>query len=784
MLRCLSHRKFQLSIGALFVVMAFIAIWPVGKSRLNPDDVPSLRIYDCRGTLLREVLSSQQGHGIWLPLREVSPHFCSAMVAVEDKRFYHHFGVDPFAILRAAWLNVSKHQVVSGGSTITQQLARQLYALPRRWYAKPLEALLAMRLEVWLSKEEILEQYINRVPFGNQTFGVEAAARLYFDKPAAHLSVSEAAFLAGLPQSPSGYDPYRFPDKAKQRQSMVLQAMLRAGELDSSNYIRIQQTPTEVAPRKNSFRAPHFCQMLLAEAGREQKAGGELHTTLDWALQSRIETLVTGHIHNLANQNITNASVLVLENTTGNVKAWIGAEDFFDAAHQGQVDGVLALRQPGSALKPFTYGLALESGFTAASILPDIEMHAATSGGYLSVHNYDETYHGPVRLRTALACSYNVPAVRVLEVLGADWLLSRLQKLGMSNLNKPATYYGLGLTLGNGEVSLAQLTNAYRALANGGNYSPIKTRLDEAGLSVLPFQGESVFSPQIAFLLADILSDPQARAPAFGLGGPLRLPFPCAAKTGTSKDYRDNWTVGYTSQYTVGVWVGNFDGQPMHKSSGISGAAPLFRDIMLTLHAPSDPAPFIIPPNLIKVAVCQKSGKLPGVHCSQQLEEWFIKGTAPTSVCDVHRAYLIDLRNEQLATRQTPQEQVEERVFEIWPEEYASWMAANRLPLPPASYSEPVKEPRQRLAISFPSDGDIFKIDPILRPEYQTLQLEALVPQGIETIEWIVDSVSFAKTKSPYSARWQLTEGSHRMQLKADSQPTPLYSPEILISVY
>lgn len=764
--------------------MTIIAAWPVGNNRLRPGNVPSLRIYDCRGTLLREVLSSQQGHGIWVPLQEVSPHFRSAIVAVEDKRFYHHFGVDPLAILRAAWLNVSKRKVLSGGSTITQQLARQLYALPRRWYAKPLEALLAVRLEVWLSKAEILEQYVNRVPFGNQTFGVEAAARLYFDKPAAHLSISEAAFLAGLPQSPSGYDPYRFPDKAKQRQSMVLQAMLRDGQLDLSDCFQIQQAPTEFVRKQGRFLAPHFCQMLLTEANPQQKAGGELHTTLDWALQSRIETLVTGHIRALADQNITNAAVLVLENTTGGVKAWIGAEDFFNDAHQGQVDGVLALRQPGSALKPFTYGLALESGFTAASILPDIETHAATADGGLSVRNYDETFHGPVRLRTALACSYNVPAVRVLEVLGADWLLSRLQKLGMSNLDKPANYYGLGLTLGNGEVTLAQLTNAYRALANSGLYSPIKVWQDEAVSSAPPFLRELVFSPQIAFLLTDFLSDPQARAPAFGLGGPLRLPFPCAAKTGTTKDYRDNWTVGYTSQYTVGVWVGNFDGQPMQKSSGISGAAPLFRDIMLTLHAESDPAAFVIPQNLSKVTVCEKSGKLPGANCLQQLEEWFVKGTAPTSVCDVHRAYLIDRRNGRLAVPQTPKDQVKERVFEIWPEEYLSWMAANKVPLPPGSYSELAVEPGQRLAISFPSDGDIFKIDPILRPEYQTLQLEALAPHGTNTVEWIIDSVSVAKTKSPYSARWQLTEGTHRMQLKVDSQPTPLYSPEILISVF
>lgn len=762
-------------------------IWPVGKTLLDPGNISSLRLYDHHGVLLREILSDQEGRGAWVSLRDISPLFKTAIVAVEDKKFYSHPGIDLPAIARAAWDNFSQGEIVSGGSTITQQIARQLYHLPRRWYAKPVEALLALRLELWLSKDAILEQYLNRVPFGNQTYGVESASRLYFDKPAAHLSLSEAAFLAGLPQSPSQYNPYRHFDRAKKRQLIVLQAMMKQAVLDSAGFRQARQTELKIFPAKARFLAPHFCEMVLSNISPAQKTHRDILTSLDYGLQSRIETLVAGHLKNLAAENVTNAAVLVMENKTNEIRVWIGSQDFFDEKSQGQMDGVTSLRQPGSALKPFTYGLALENGYTAASILPDIETFATTTGGDFSVHNYDETFHGPVRLRTALACSYNVPAVRTLETLGADLLLSRLRMAGIKSLDKSAGHYGLGLTLGNGEVTLAELTNAYAALANDGLFHPLSFFAGDSAFAQgkeANSYGERIFSPQICFLLTDILSDPAARAPAFGLGGPLRLPFPCAAKTGTSKDYRDNWTVGYTTQYTVGVWVGNFDGQPMEKISGVIGAAPLFRDVFLTLHAKSDPQPFSVPQNLIRMEICPKSGKRPGPYCNARTEEWFITETAPTGECTVHRAYFVDARDGLLAGSNTQKENVEERVFEVWPPEYSSWLVANAIPFPPDSYSELSRSLGTRLAISFPDDGDVFKIDPILHPEYQTLQLEALVPPGIDMVEWLVDSLVVARCKRPFSAQWRLTAGSHRLQLKAQFNAAPITSPEVFIRVF
>jgi penicillin-binding protein 1C len=777
--------------GLALLPAAFI-LAPPAAIRLDNSRMHSWRIYDDRGKLLREVLSDEEGRGSWVPLQEMGTDAAVAVVAIEDKRFYRHPGIDLLAIMRAAWLNLRHQEVVSGGSTLTQQLARQMYSLPRRWYAKPVEALLALRLELWLSKEEILEQYLNRMPFGNQLFGIEAASRAYFAQPARQLSLAEAAFLAGLPQSPTRYNPYSFFLRACQRQKQVLQALLREQAITAERYEAALEQPIELAPRQTAFAAPHFCQMVLEQARSTPGAGHEIYTTLSSKLQARVEQLVEGHIRQLDKNHVTNAAVLVIENASGAIKAWVGSRDFFDALHQGQVDGVRSLRQPGSAVKPFTYALALENGFTAASILADVETHAATESGALAVHNYDEKYHGPVRIRTALACSYNIATVRLLEALGTDLLLERLQRAGLSSLNNAADFYGLGLTLGNGEVTLRDLSNAYRALANGGMLRPIhylsggvlSGAEHEERNTAAEWQGERIFSKAAVFIITDILADHRARAPAFGLGGPLHLPFPCAAKTGTTKDFRDNWTVGYTTRYTVGVWVGNFDGQPMEKISGITGAAPLFRDVMLELHPDLDSESFAVPPGLVQVPICPVSGQRTGAACPGSIDEWFIGGTAPESGCAVHRSVAIDLRNGFLATPATPAAYIEEKVYELWPPEYRAWMVANRLQVPPEEFSYAVNPVPPRLAIAFPNDGDILKIDPILRREYQTILLEAIVPDGIPEIEWIADDSTLARVRAPFHLRWPLQPGTHHFRVRSWQQAKAISSEVVTVRVF
>ena len=784
----MNHKVLIYGLAGAALVLVILVLIPPAHSRLESSRMASWRIYDDRGKLLREVLSDQEGRGCWIPLAEMGPHVSAAVIAVEDKRFYRHPGIDLLAIMRAAWLNMRQGEVVSGGSTLTQQLARQIYHLPRRWFAKPAEALLALRLEVWLSKAEILEQYLNRAPFGNQLFGVESASRAYFSQPARQLSLPEAAFLAGLPQSPTQYNPYSRFERARKRQTVVLAAMMRDGVINEERYHTALAQPIELSPRRAVFAAPHFCQMILERARASKQEQHEIHTTLNSRLQSRVEELLEGHIAQLSRNHVTNAAVLVLENGSGAVKAWAGSRDYFDIIHQGQVDGVRSLRQPGSAIKPFTYALALENGITAATILADIARYAGSEEAGLAVHNYDEKYHGPVRLRTALACSYNVATVRLLDALGPDLLLERLLRAGFSSLKEPAAFYGPGLTLGNGEVTLRDLTNAYRALANGGQMRPLHYLVSESAFAAMEGEaggeGQQLFSRAAAFIVTDILADHRARAPAFGLGGPLHLPFTCAAKTGTTKDFRDNWTIGYTTAYTVGVWVGNFDGQPMEKISGITGAAPIFHDVMLELHADADPLPFPVPPGLIQVPICPVSGQRTTSACPGSLDEWFVKEDEPRSECQVHRKVRIDRRTGLLAPASTPRMEIEERIFEVWPPEYRAWMAANDLPLPPEKSVRAGDETTRKMAIAFPGDGDILRIDPILRREFQTILLEALVPDGIDEIEWIIDDSTLARVRSPFHTRWTLEPGTHQFLIRSQGSSAVISSRQVTIRVF
>ncbi len=765
-----------LSLHTLFFVASIVAIlwgaficWPPSGLFPSRAQQPSCRLLDRNGRLLRRVLSPDKTSSNWVELRDLPPHIRQAFVAAEDKRFFQHPGIDPIAISRAALSNLHAGRIVSGGSTLTQQWIKLSKNLPHGWIGKLLEAALALRLESWSTKSEILENYLNTVPLGNQTLGLEAAARLYFDKPARHLSLSEACYLAGLPQAPSRYNPYRHPERAKKRQQYVFTQMIRAGWIDTSLYLSPALRCVQVSPPEHRFAAPHFCDAILSLFPKRK---GDVYTTLDFSLQTRIRDLVRGHLKALRDHHVTQAAVLVLDNRSRQVLAWVGSGDYFKERNQGQVDGVRAKRQPGSALKPFTYALALEQGYTPASILPDIETHASATGEDLAVHNYDETFHGPVRLRTALACSYNVPAVRLLESLGTDLLLSRLSRAGITTLDHPPRHYGLGLTLGNGEVTLFELTRAYAALANDGFFSPISVFMDFP----LPDSSRNIFSPDVSFLISDILSDPAARAPAFGWGSPLRLPFPCAAKTGTTKDYRDNWTVGYTRDVTVGVWVGNFDGSPMKNVSGISGAAPLFRSVMLLLHRDHDPEPFTAPDNVVSYPVCPLSGQRPGPYCEGHIQEWFVRGTEPSQSCTVHQNIAIDNRSGQPATATTPKKNIAYRVYTVWPAPYHNWMTSRNLPILPDTTS-----PRQpKPVILFPDDGDIFKIDPILRKEYQVLHFSAQIPAHIDTVQWILDDSLLAQTPFPFTMTWPMTPGRHRLTVQ---NPNQTLSSEITFQV-
>ena len=632
-----------ISLGIILLVLALSLYIPFPPELLQPASLVSLRILDRNGYLLREVLSDKEGKSQWVSLENISPNLILATVAAEDSRFYEHWGIDTRAILRAILQNIWAKKVISGASTLTQQVVKNVYHFPRNWFWKLVEIWYALRLEVSLSKDEIIIQYLNRIPYGNQTFGIKAACWLYFDKPPSHLSLAEAAFLAGLPRGPSLYNPYRHFVRAKKRQEEVLRRMLNKGVVTQEAYKRALKEPLNIIPPQASFRAPHFSDLILARIPlKERQNISSIRTTLDFELQKDVEVLVKNCVESLKEWKVTNAAVLVMDNEKGEILSFVGSADFFDSHHSGQVSAVTALRQPGSALKPFTYALALEKGMNPATLILDAQIRISSNGIDYIPRNYDGKFHGLVRLREALACSYNISAIKVLERIGVESLLNRLKKLGFDSLNKGADYYGLGLTLGGGEVTLLELVRAYSALASSGIFKKEKIFLEindiQGKAKPLP-QDEPVrlFSPQVSYIITHILADSDARIPAFGEGSVLSLPFACTVKTGTSGNFRDNWAIGYTPHYTVGVWVGNFDGKPMRNVSGVSGAGPLFRDIMLLLEKREKRinSNFVIPEGLIEIYVCPRSGMLAGSSCPGKIKEIFIKGTEPKEVCNL-----------------------------------------------------------------------------------------------------------------------------------------------------
>ncbi|MGQ9671703.1 MAG: penicillin-binding protein 1C [Candidatus Aminicenantales bacterium] len=816
--RCLGFRLFAhyffrlVLLFGLFLPIAFLLsiLIPVPQSKLSPGPVVSLEIRDRNGKLLREVLSDERGRSHWVSLNEISPHLIGATIAAEDRAFPFHSGIDLVAIGRALAKNLSRRRVVSGASTISQQLARNIWPAPRTMVSKIREAWLALRLEHTLAKEEILVQYLNRIFYGNQTYGAEAASRLYFGKPCAELSLAEAAFLAALPRSPSLLNPYRSARArkiARERQQDILKRMVKLGFCSAEAAALALGEEISIVPVEIAFRAPHFCDWVLHSIPPEKRRElNVIQTTLDYELQVKMEAMLRRYLDSLSDRGITNGAVVVLDNVTGDVLSLVGSRDFFDEAKDGQVNGALARRQPGSTLKPFTYALALEKGLTAASMVDDtLQAFPTETGAYMPL-NFDRRYHGPMRLREALACSYNVPAVSLLEKIGPDLLYRRLKSLGFESLDQSPAYYGIGLTLGNGEVTLVELVRAYATLARQGVHRTERTILRlgaKTGQSELQNEGaKRIFSPQVAFILTDILADRDARVPSFSYLSPLSLPFPVAAKTGTSKDFRDNWTVGYTPLYTVGIWVGNFDGKPMHNVSGITGCGPLFRDIMLFLHR-NGWSRFVEPEGIVRRAVCPDSGELPTPFCPGAVEELFIAGTEPQALCSHHKPKLLSPRPSLSISSSLPPS------LSSYLSSHSNARAGSS---PPPSLSSPSSSSssssssrsspssrsshssatgaaeawaadldnfcRERgatgsepaLTIVFPRDGDVFKIDPVLRVEHQRIKLRASVStswsSGNCVIEWSVNDQKVGQCSYPFAFFWKLKPGSYIIRAK------------------
>ncbi len=584
--------------GIAWFAAPFCVSLPAGLLE-NPD--ASHVLVDRHGAPISRLTLPDSSRSAPVTADELPPDLIHCTLAAEDKRFHEHGGVDLLATGRAARDFVLERRVVSGASTITQQLIK-ISSPPAKRHplTKLYEALAARRLEMIWSKQRILTAYLNRLDYGNLRTGAAEAARFYFQKPLTDLSLAECALLAGLPQAPSRLNPLRHPQRATARRDLVLRRLSLLGKTDPARITAALAEPISLRPLRETRPAPWLA-ALTPPAG-----GPVIRTTLDLTLQSSLETIVREETARLKDANLRHAAVVVIHNPTGGILALVSSANWNDP-RGGQYNGALAPRSPGSTLKPFTYLLAMERNQrTPASILADIPSPYRTPQGLDLPQNYDHAYRGPVTLRSALACSLNVPAMRELNALGGPAPLHELLvSLGLTTLGDDPHAAGLGLTIGNAPVRLLELTNAYATLARNGRHLP-PVLFPEAES---PTETQLPFSAASFFLIADILSDPAARAPSFPPGSPLDLPFRCAVKTGTSSDFRDNWCIGYTPEFTVGVWAGNFENQPMKGISGVSGAGPIFHRTMLRLHRDHAPTWFPRPDGLVDVTIDSRNGK-------------------------------------------------------------------------------------------------------------------------------------------------------------------------------
>jgi 1A family penicillin-binding protein len=647
----------------------------VGGLKDSASQFQTTRILDRNGQLLYEVLDPTAGRRNYIPLVNISPNLVAATIATEDKDFYNNPGFDPIAIIRALWQNYVTGGQGGGASTITQQLARALLLSPeersqRTVNRKSREIILAAEITRRYTKDEILELYLNEIYYGNLAYGVQAAAETYFGKSAKDLTIGEAAFLAGLPQSPAVYDIYTNPAVTLIRQQQVLVLMFDLSNAQGCIKVSNSDTPICVDPTVATQAAdemkiysffppsfdskyPHWVNFVRSQleakydAQTIYRSGFVVYTTLDPVLQDQAQQLVTEQVAAMADSNAHNGALVAIRPSTGEILAMVGSPDFNNAAIAGQINMATSpTRQPGSSIKPFTYVAAFEKGWTPSTLIWDVPTQFPDGANPpYEPRNYDGKFHGPLTVRLALANSFNIPAVKTLEFVGIydnpntpekDGMIAMAERLGITSLTR--NDYGLSLTLGGGDVSLIDMTSAYSVFANGGKRMPpvaILKITDFAGNVIdeyKPPEAKQVIRAEHAYLISSILSDNEARSFTFGRHSSLNLSFPAAAKTGTTNDIRDNWTLGYTPDLVTGVWVGNADYTPMINTSGSHGAGPIwgqFMEFAVPYLTNGAPTPFNRPAGIMDKIVCKISGTEPSNSCDSQYTEIFASDQPP-----------------------------------------------------------------------------------------------------------------------------------------------------------
>lgn len=658
------------------------------------------QLLDRHGNLLDTTIERGWNTHDQVDLHQIPDILQKAFVLSEDKRFHSHHGVDWWARWHALWQTLLARANVRGASTITEQVVRMVHPRKRTLWSKWLEGLEAGVLDQQESKWNILEFYLNQLPYGAERRGLLQAARYYFDRDLDTLSLKEMLALVVLARAPSVYAAERNAPRLEKR-ILQLASRLEVDGLITPQEYHLCQTQllqmTKSTPISSVF---HFAQQVWKNT---PTGTTRVHTTLDGALQQTTTQLLNERLAQLADKNVQNGSVLVVDHQQHEILAWAVSGDIARRSPGAFIDSVITPRQPGSTLKPFVYALALEKGWTAATQLKDAPLDTAVGHGLHSYRNFSRVFYGDITLREALANSLNIPAVKALEFVGMGPALERMQRLGMQELSKNPAIYGEGLALGNGEISLFELVQAYTALADRGNYQPLRFLLSDKTV-----QGDSVFSAEISSIISNILADAPARQLEFGGGSSLSFPVETAAKTGTSTDNRDAWIVAYNHRYLVGIWMGNLNRQPMRDVTGSNGPALLAHSIFSVLNRDSDTKPLYLSSTLIKSPVCQFNDK---THECSFRDEWFVPGTEPVTTPAV--------------TAKTP----------------------------------------LVLKIGKPSDGLMLAMDPRVPDTLEAFEFSLNQPDAVESVTWVLDGQVIAQTATgKYS--WTLVRGEHLLYAK------------------
>lgn len=704
-------------LSGLFLVTLVSMIFYISVARTLPDvgdlqnkasQFQTTPILDRNGNLLYEIIDPNAGRRDYVSIADISPFIIAATIATEDKDFYSHPGFNIVAIVRAVIQNLESGSTVSGASTITQQLARNLLLSPeerseRSIKRKIKEIFLAAEITRKYTKDQILELYLNENYYSNYAYGIEAAAKTYFGLPAKYLDFSQAAFLAGLPQAPSVYDIFSNREKTLLRHRTVLlltyslsknEHCIRVGNSDDPICVDEVMVDRAISEIENydfeqvvfPMKYPHWVSYIRAKLeemyGAQEifRSGLTVYTSIDPVIQDLAQQTISAQIQELSANNARNGALVAIAPKSGEILAMVGSPDFNDRENSGQINMATAARQPGSAIKPFIYAAAFEKGWTPATLLWDVPTEFSPTGipedlQYAPPYvpqNYDNKFHGPVLVRDALANSYNIPAVKALEFIGIydnpdtdfpDGFMNFAERVGLNSLVKPG--HGLSIALGGGEVTLLEMTQAFNLLANNGQNIALKPILkiynsrNELIFEPLPpTEPDQVIRAEHAFQITSILSDDNARSPMFGRNSVLNLPFPSAVKTGTTNDFRDNLTIGYSADLTAGVWFGNADYEPMIGTTGLSGAAPAWSKFMqaaVPILTDNQPNAFEIPAGLGETTICAISGAMPSSYCPTSRNEIFALDQPPLSADqDLWRYLPINTWNGKIANQFCP----------------------------------------------------------------------------------------------------------------------------------